>query len=274
MAYKIIYTSDLHGHRELYKLLLNKAESENTRAIVIGGDLCPMRGSSFQEKIEHQKFFLGEFLIPLFKEFKGKNRKNELYLIMGNDDFRVNLNILEDADKNGVLKSKHKKSLMLDNGYCIAGYSFVNPTPFRLKDWEKPDLEGEKPPQQLFNEEIRTMEAEQGTIQQDLEELRKLSNPKKTIYVVHAPPYNSKLDMVGSGIHVGSKAVRNFIEKEQPRMTLHGHIHESPKMSGSWMDKIGKAVCINVGSNIPKERLNCVVINADNLDDIRYFELE
>jgi Icc-related predicted phosphoesterase len=99
-----------------------------------------------------------------------------------------------------------------------------------------------------------------------------MSNPKKTIYVIHAPPYNTKLDIITTGVHVGSKSVREFIEKEQPCLTLHGHIHESPKMSGSYKDTIRTTVCINVGSSFPEVKLNCVVIDIDDLINIKYFE--
>ncbi|MBI2654181.1 metallophosphoesterase [Candidatus Woesearchaeota archaeon] len=270
---KILYTADIHGNEEFCKRLLKKAEDENADAIVIGGDLCPRNGDTIKEKINSQKHFLEKFLIPLFKEFKIKNKNREIYAIMGNDDFKVNLEILEKAEKNKILHSIHKESIKL-NKLSIAGYSFVNPTPFRLKDWEKPDFEGDRLPTQLFNEEIRSVEKENGTIQEDLNGLKRLSNPKKTIYVIHAPPYNTKLDIVTTGTHVGSKAVRKFIEEEQPFLTLHGHIHESPRMSGSWHDKIGKTICINVGSSYPEDKLNCVIIDADKLDKIRYLELE
>ena len=192
---------------------------------------------------------------------------------MGNDDFRVNIGILENAEKNKILKSIHKKSTKLNENFYIAGYGFVNPTPFRLKDWEKPDFDDHKAPNQLFSEEIRSTEKEKGTIGTDLRNLKKLSNPKKTIYVIHAPPFNTKLDIITTGTHVGSNSVRDFIEKERPLLTLHGHIHESPKMSGSWKDKIGKTICINVGSSYPEDKLNCIIVDLDNLGDIKYFEL-
>ena len=89
---------------------------------------------------------------------------------------------------------------------------------------------------------------------------------------MHAPPFNTKLDIISSGIHVGSKAIRNFIEKEQPYLTLHGHIHESPKMSGSYVDNIGKTICINLGSSYPKDLLNCIIIEIQSLN-IKYLEL-
>lgn len=270
---KLLYTADLHGNEEFYKRLLKKAEDENVKAIVIGGDLFPMNGSTIQEKISNQKFFLEKFLIPLFKQFKRNSKNKEIYVIMGNDDFRINMKTLENADKVGVLKSVHKKSIRLNKNLNIAGYSFVNHTPFKLKDWEKFEFEGDIVPNQFFDEEIRSIEREWGTIENDLENLKKFSSPKKTIYVIHAPPFNTKLDIITTGTHVGSRAVRQFIEKEQPLLTLHGHIHESPQMSGSWQDKIGKAICINIGSSYPEDKLNCVVIDVDDLSNIKYFEL-
>ena len=193
---KIIYSADLHGNEEFYKRLLKKAEDENAGAVVIGGDLCGREGNTVDEKIKNQKLFLENFMIPLFRDFKSKNKNKEIFLIMGNDDFRVNLTILEKADKNNILKQIHNKSIKLNKNFNISGYSFVNPTPFRLKDWEKPDFEGGKEPAQLSNEEIRSAEKQNGTIEQDLEQLKKLSNPRKTVYVIHAPPFNTKLDII------------------------------------------------------------------------------
>jgi len=272
--FKLIYTADLHGNEKFYKRLLEKAEDENVNAIAIGGDLCGREGSTIKEKVSSQKIFLEKFVLPLLKEFNKKNKNTEIYAIMGNDDFRENLDILENADKNKILKSIHKKSIKLNKSFSIAGYSFVNPTPFRLKDWEKPDFEGDGAPTQLFNEEIRSIGKENGTIQEDLNQLKQLSNPKKTLYVIHAPPYNTKLDVISTGAHVGSRAIRNFMEKEQPLLSLHGHIHESQKMSGSWKDKIGNTICINVGSSYPEDKLNCVVVDVENLNNIKYLELK
>ena len=270
---KLIYSADLHGNEEFYKRLLKKAEEEKCSAVAIGGDLCPKGGSSINERVEIQKLFLEKFMLPSFRKFRQKNKSTEIYAIMGNDDFRANLPLLGNAEKNKILKSIHSKSIKFNKNLNIAGYSFVNPTPFRLKDWEKPDFENDKGQLQPFNGEVRSVEKENGTIEEDLNKLKKLSNPKKTIYVIHAPPHNTKLDIVATGAHVGSKSTRKFIEKEQPFLALHGHIHESPQMSGSWKDKIGKTTCINVGSSYPEDKLNCVIVNAENLG-IKYFELQ
>lgn len=62
------------------------------------------------------------------------------------------------------------------------------------------------------------------------------------IMVPHAPPFNTKVDIIHSGLHVGSEAVRNFIEKYEPDLCLCGHIHEA-----TGEDHIGKTHIINAG---------------------------
>ena len=62
------------------------------------------------------------------------------------------------------------------------------------------------------------------------------------IMVPHAPPFNTKVDIINSGAHVGSKAVRTFIEKYGPDLCLCGHIHEA-----AGEDEIGNTQIINGG---------------------------
>ncbi len=62
------------------------------------------------------------------------------------------------------------------------------------------------------------------------------------IFVPHAPPRNTKLDRIRAGMHVGSTAVREFIEKYQPDVCVCGHIHEA-----RGTDVIGKTQIVNCG---------------------------
>jgi Icc-related predicted phosphoesterase len=62
------------------------------------------------------------------------------------------------------------------------------------------------------------------------------------IFVPHAPPHNTKLDKIVLGKHVGSTAVRSFIEEPQPDVVICGHIHES-----RGLDTIGKTQIVNCG---------------------------
>ena len=47
------------------------------------------------------------------------------------------------------------------------------------------------------------------------------------VFVPHAPPYGTKVDIVHAGFHVGSTAVREFIELHKPDIVICGHIHEA-----------------------------------------------
>ena len=65
----------------------------------------------------------------------------------------------------------------------------------------------------------------------------------QVLLVSHNPPKNTKCDVIGAGIHVGSEAVRAFIETHQPALCLCGHIHESRAT-----DVIGATPVINPGN--------------------------
>jgi Icc-related predicted phosphoesterase len=66
---------------------------------------------------------------------------------------------------------------------------------------------------------------------------------KNLVLVSHSPPLNTTCDCLENGAHVGSKAIRQFIEDVQPALCLCGHIHESKAV-----DCIGKTVVINPGT--------------------------
>ncbi|TRM85748.1 metallophosphoesterase, partial [Sulfolobus sp. A20-N-G8] len=71
-------------------------------------------------------------------------------------------------------------------------------------------------------------------------------NTKNIILNFHVPPYNTKLDNAyinGRWVHVGSTSLRELIERYNPLLGLHGHIHES-----SGIDSINGTVLINPGS--------------------------
>jgi len=252
--FKILYCSDLHGSNKLYDKLISYANKhKEINAVIIGGDLCPHGVGDIEESINLQKEFIEKFLIPKLKECK-----KEIFLMMGNDDFRVNLKILEAEEKKGTFKLLNGTPKKID-GKKIIGYSYVSEMPFLLKDWEKLDTAESK---QLTDpkEDIRTMPKEKGTIEDDM---KKLGNAD--IYVFHCPPFQTNLDVLPNKQNVGSKAIRKFIEEKQPILTLHGHIHESVIASGEFMDKIGNTICVNPGSDYLEDILDAVIIDLDNL---------
>ncbi len=64
-----------------------------------------------------------------------------------------------------------------------------------------------------------------------------------TILVSHNPPKDTACDVIPGDVHVGSAAVREFLEENQPDMCLCGHIHEARAV-----DRIGRTVIANPGA--------------------------
>jgi Icc-related predicted phosphoesterase len=61
--------------------------------------------------------------------------------------------------------------------------------------------------------------------------------------VAHCPPKDTKLDEFAPGKHAGSSAIREWVERAQPRYLFCGHIHETAGMN----DRLGSTRCFNVG---------------------------
>lgn len=92
------------------------------------------------------------------------------------------------------------------------------------------------------------------TIREDLDRLPKPLHQKRAIYIMHSPPFGTRLDLIQGGKSAGSHSIKAFIEEHQPLLTLHGHIHESPDLSGAYFDRIGETLSINPGQSIGSER--------------------
>ncbi|MHB1152870.1 MAG: metallophosphoesterase family protein [Eubacteriales bacterium] len=90
-------------------------------------------------------------------------------------------------------------------------------------------------------------------------------NNKKSIWVIHTPPFGGVLDKNFDNICGGSKAVRKSIERIQPILTLHGHIHEAPHMSHKWSEKIGNTISLNPGSEEPLHAVICEIDENGNI---------
>ena len=71
---------------------------------------------------------------------------------------------------------------------------------------------------------------------------KRVSHSRIKILISHTPPYNTAADRIGAGIHVGSTAIREFIESKQPDFCFTGHIHES-----RGEDRIGHTLILNPG---------------------------
>ena len=109
------------------------------------------------------------------------------------------------------------------------------------------------------------------TIKDEMENLVRPKDMTKAVYVIHMPPARLGLDKCSNGDEVGSKAIFKFIEKNQPLLTLHGHIHESPRMTGKWFAEVGRTVCIQPGQ---LGELAYVVIDLEKMEHGRFLVSE
>ena len=213
--------------------------------------------------------FIKDFLVTGF----GRLRKRlgsaypRVFVILGNDDPRSQEPAMLAAQGEGVWEYVHGRRAEFDQ-YDVYGYACVPPTPFLLKDWERYDVGPHVEPGSVSPEEgyrsvpVAENVARYGTIQEDLERLvadRSLSN---AIFLLHSPPYRTSLDRAALDgrmvehapldVHVGSVAIRRFIEARQPLVSLHGHVHESPRLTGSWSERLGRTHCFSAAHDGPE----------------------
>lgn len=155
------------------------------------------------------------------------------YISPGNDDI---LEIDEVLNSSSYVVNPEEKVVSIDDQHEMITLGYTNRTP-----WNSP------------------REVDEDVLEQKIESMAsKLKNPANAIWNIHVPPIDTPIDQapkldaslrpVFSGGHLamvsaGSKATRRTIEKYQPLIGLHGHIHESRGVV-----KIGRTMCFNPGS--------------------------
>ncbi len=183
----------------------NESLIEKIREEILGADLILLSGdiTHFGKENEAKNILK-----------KIQNQNNNVYAVSGNCDYPEVEEYLRKANITLHRKIKHFA------GYNLTGLSGSLPcpgkTPLEYSETEADDW---------------------------LSEIRKLLIPQiPLILLSHQPPFNTKNDDVGHNRHVGSKAVRNFIEDVNPVLCLTGHIHE-----GIGIDSIGCCKIVNPG---------------------------
>ncbi len=163
----------------------------------------------------------------------------------GNDDIFEIDNIIESSPCVTFAEGK-----VLDiGGFSMVSMGWTNPTPW--------DTFREAPEDEL--------EARIEAVAQHVPDMG------RAIFNFHAPPYGTGLDdapaldqnlrvMHGGAVMkaVGSVAVRDSINKHQPLLSVHGHIHESRGVK-----KLGRTLAINPGSVYGDGVLQGAVIELD-----------
>jgi len=163
--------------------------------ILLTGDLTNYGGPQEAKKVLDDIMELNQNILALF----------------GNLDHHGINEYLEDLDIN-----LHGQARLIQGKVCIIGVGGSNPTPFTT-------------PSEFSERELSTIASK--AFKQGFA-FTKLAQPLYNreiplIFVSHTPPYNTLIDKLYNGKHVGSKAIRSAIEQNQPDLCITGHIHES-----------------------------------------------
>lgn len=262
-----LFVSDLHGKVNRYEKLFRYVETQEPYAVFLGGDLLPSSVLHSFRAGENKPDFVSDYLAARFQQLKDnlKAKYPRVFVIMGNDDPCIEEVTFLEYEKNGLWEYVHARFASLDR-YKVLGYNFVPPTPFLLKDWEKYDMDNTvKPgciaPDEGFLTDTQIQDKGKNTISKDLRDITGDNSLTDTICLFHSPPYQSGLDRVAldgvslddqkMDVHVGSMAIRQLIEKQKPYITLHGHIHESSRLTGVWKEKIQQTVMLSAAFEGP-----------------------
>ena len=142
-----------------------------------------------------------------------KPRAGRVYVLPGNHESEVDIAAF--CSRFGFVNF-HGGRLAIE-GATLGGLGYSNPTPF--------DTPGE------YSEDEMA------------ERLSKFNGLKNLVMVCHAPPLDTALDRIHEGLHAGSRAISDFIEREQPAHFFCGHIHEAEGV----VVQMGATRAMNVG---------------------------
>ncbi len=275
---RVFFTSDLHGKKHLYRELTTLAVKCGADCIIMGGDLFPTHigkplgiltgNADFQEGLTAQYRFIDEFLAPFLGEFLSGHPHIRLVYIPGNHDWRFAVERMKRSLPGAVCL--HLSSFAW-NGLTFFGYGCVTDSSFWVKDYARRDRKEDCPYPSRYSlvSTEKSLEFSEncdyawkhGSIEEELSSVS-IPDPSRAVCIFHCPPWDTGLDTLYNGKPIGSRSVRGFIERHQPLVSLHGHIHESPSMSGIFAARLGGTLGINPGHS--SRTLHAVIFDTED----------
>ncbi len=199
------------------------------------------------DNIEPGQLLFAQTRLPeTLRAFKKRNPDVNLYVIIGNDDTDKVEPYLQSLHEEGTITYLNNSAADMGNGKIIFGYPYVKKNDRYVDWWHKSE------------EEIR----------EDLARVAGTTDPQKTIYLFHTPPYGCNLDLAYNEEHIGSAAVREFLHQigktGKSSMSLHGHVHEAASKTGTIVEKFGSVYSFNPGVMHSESQFSAVIVNMDN----------
>jgi len=294
MITRVFYATDVHGSEKCWIKFVNAGKFYKANVIILGGDMTAKRiipimqqGSVYEAFFEGKKWSSpADKVDELEMMIRNKGyctcrttsdeveelthnakRRDELFLELATDTLRRWMRIADERLKNTSIKcfvcpgnddvpeidqvieeskfvtNAGNKVVMIDDHHEMISLGWCNPTPWNTY-------------KECSEEELYKK------IENLVSQLKSLAN---SIFNLHAPPFGSGLDSAPESdaatrnlVPVGSTAVGDAIQKYQPLLGLHGHIHEARGFT-----KIGCTLCVNPASSYERGILLGVLINLD-----------
>jgi len=269
--FRLLYVTDLHGWTDGYEQTFTIAQEEEITTIVNGGDMLPHA----QDLIITQRRFIEEYLYSYFERLDASGIS--YYGMLGNDDCQAVLpNWQALVRSHPKLHDLTEEWIPLADGLTICGCNYIPDPPFRLKDWCVLDARDYVRPSQHPDpiisradrfeviHDIDTFFKTRPTLEDILNEIAgRTASFERAVLVCHAPPQGTRLGNIGTDADVGSVAVRAWIERCQPLLTLHGHIHESRQITGTDTLEIGRTVVHQPGQERLWRRLIYSIVDIE-----------
>ena len=274
---RCLFASDLHGRVDRYDKLFRRAREERPDVVLLGGDLLPSLGSPSVPRDDFIEEVIGEAVHELERDLGP--RAPTFLIILGNDDPLSQEDVLLEGARRGLWRYLHDRRVDL-RSHTFVGYAHVPPSPFLHKDWERYDVSqfvdvGCVSPEEGYRSTpVSDRDLRYHTMARNIDRLAAGVDDATAVWLFHAPPYESKLDRaaldgvryehVPVDVHVGSIAIQRFVRERQPLVTLHGHVHESARLTGDWRDRLGRTHMFSAAHDGPE--LALVRFDLNDLD--------
>jgi len=278
---KLLYVTDLHGWQAGYRRVEQVAKREGVSAVVNGGDMLPKD----HPVMAGQREFLERFLPSHLDALAAAGVR--FYGQFGNDDVHAHYGLWRGVvAAHGNAADLAERWAELGDGLIVRGVPYVPDPPFALKDWAVLDYPGFRRPRPLGPPCVSTPDGfraiadveaffrERPTLAGILDRLAgEAPSMERAVVVAHCPPQATLLGCVyPGGTDVGSKAVLDFIETRQPLLTLHGHIHESPDVTGHHTARLGRTTAHQPGQRGPGGGV--VVLSVITIERARHVRID
>jgi Icc-related predicted phosphoesterase len=180
------------------------------------------------------------------------------HMMLGNDDFTELESVFGQSE---MVTDAEAGPVDLPGGFQLISLGYSNRTPWDSpRELDEPDLGARI---EMLADQVR--------------------DPSRAIFNFHVPPIDTPIDVAAEldenlkprviagqvqTKSVGSTAVRATLERHQPVLSLHGHIHEAPGVA-----RVGRTVAVNPGSEYVDGILRYAVINVDAGRGVRSWQL-